>query len=137
MKTYRMPLIGTQFLLASAALWLHLRIHPFLKSETLTGTAKLQIGELVAFIFCVVDVLLITGLFLKQETAVYGYLLNGMLVIFGAVMMTHLSIAFKITKNLPFSVWIWQTTIPDIMLAGADFMVGRTIYYSWVRQRAD
>jgi len=128
MKIERRSLIWAQFLLALGALWLHLRIHPYMVMDPLTGTSELHVGKLVAFIFCLIDLFLVTGLFLSPKTSLYGYLLNGMLVIFGSVMMLHFSIAMKTDMHLPFDIWFWKTTLPDVIIALGDFMVGKAIY---------
>ena len=137
MNTERKSLIWAQVLLALAALWLHLKIHPYMIVDPLTGTSELHMGKLIAFIFCLIDVILVTGLFIFPKTAVYGYLLNGMLVIFGSVMMAHYSLAVKSNMNWPFDVWFWKTTMPDIFLAVGDFMVGKSIYGLALKELAE
>jgi len=135
MRKERKYLICAQILLALGALWLHCRIHPYMVPDPLTGTTELHVGKLIAFIFCLVDVFLVTGLFISPKTAVYGYILNGMLVVFGSVMMAHFSIAILIDTKMSFDVWIWKSTMPDIIIAAGDFMVGKAIYEFSVAER--
>ncbi len=128
MKVDRKTLILAQFLIAAAALWLHCKIHPYMVLDPLTGTEELHMGKLVAFIFCLLDVFLVTALFVSVKSAVYGYILNGMLVIFGSVMMAHFTISSGMAMHLPVDVVLWKSTLPDIMLAAGDFFIGKTVY---------
>ena len=118
----RRSLLFALFLLALCGLIFHYRIHPFVVDGHFSGTFFL------ASIFPLVDVVLVTILFLSRKTAIYGYLLNGLIVIFGTIFMAHFSIAGLIADPVPPSQWITNSLLPDIGLAWADFFVGKALY---------
>jgi len=82
----------------------------------------------LSFIFPLIDVILVTLLFTSRKTAVYGYLLNGLIVIYGTVFMAHFSIAELTTKSIPLKDWVLKSTIPDIGIAWVDFFIGKALY---------
>ena len=92
------------------------------------GTVHFNGTFFLANIFPFVDVVLITILFLFKKTAMYGYLLNGLIVIFGTIFMAHFSIAGFMASQTPPSQWIINSTLPDIGIAWADFFVGKALY---------
>jgi hypothetical protein len=122
----RRSLLFTLFLLALGGFMLHYRIHPFLVAEKdivhFNGTFFL------ANIFPLVDVVVVTILFLSRKTAIYGYLFNGLIVIYGTIFMTHFSIAGLMADPIPPSRWIMNSLLPDIGIAWADFFVGKALY---------
>jgi hypothetical protein len=76
-------------------------------------------------------------LFAWRGTAVYGYVLNGMLVIFGTVLMTHFAIVTLAAEPpQPLYLLLFKSTLPDIGLAWADFLVGAALYAGWLRESA-
>jgi len=121
--------------MALAALMLHLRIHPFLAPDKANpGELIFRGSYVVASLFPLMDMILVTALFCARSTAVYGYLLNGLIVIYGTVLMTHFMIAKLGPAGAPLMDWLlWKSTLPDIALAWADFLVGAVLYHSWVR----
>ena len=130
----RRLLLGALFLMALAALALHLRIHPFLAPDKSDPSLlHFRASFVAASLLPLLDVILVTFLFSSRRTAVYGYLLNGLIVIYGTVLMAHFSIAVLAPKALPPLEWIMQSTLPDIALAWADFLVGAALYRSWMR----
>lgn len=118
----RRSLLFALFLLALCGLIFHYRIHPFVVDGHFSGTFFL------ASIFPLVDVVLVTILFLSRKTAIYGYLLNGLIVIFGTIFMAHFSIAGLIADPVPPSQWITNSLLLDIALAWVDFFVGKALY---------
>jgi hypothetical protein len=125
----RRTLLFALFLLALGGLMLHYRIHPFMVADKLNpGTVHFNGTFFLANIFPFVDVVLITILFLFKKTAMYGYLLNGLIVIFGTIFMAHFSIAGFMASQTPPSQWIINSTLPDIGIAWADFFVGKALY---------
>jgi hypothetical protein len=64
---------------------------------------------------------------------VYGYLLNGLIVIYGTVFMAHFSIAEISVKSLPPEAWFLKSTLPDIGIAWGDFFVGKSLYDMSIR----
>lgn len=125
----RRTLLIALLLLALAGLALHLRIHNFMvpmKSDP--GSRIFDGTKFLAFLFPVLDVVLVTALFTSRRTAPYGYLLNGLIVIFGTVFMAHYSIAEMTAKVLPLQAMITRSTLPDIGIAWGDFFVGKALY---------
>jgi hypothetical protein len=125
----RRTLLIALFLLALAGLALHLRIHYFmvaLKSDP--GSRIFDGTKFLAFLFPLLDVVLVTSLFASRRTAPYGYLLNGLIVIYGTVLMAHYSIAEMAAKALPLQAMIARSTLPDIGIAWGDFFVGKALY---------
>ena len=117
------------FLIAVSGLLLHYRIHNFMVPDKLNPGVFIFNGtRFLSFIFPLIDVILVTLLFTSRKTAVYGYLLNGLIVIYGTVFMSHFSIAELITKSIPLKDWVLKSTIPDIGIAWVDFFIGKALY---------
>ncbi len=117
------------FLLALSGLMLHLRIHYFMVPDKLhPGEFIFDNTKLLASLLPMIDVIVVTALFMSRKTAVYGYLLNGLLVIYGTVIMAHYSIAEITAKSIPFQAMMLKSTLPDIGIAWADFFVGKALY---------
>ncbi len=128
----RKLLILALFLLAVSAFLLHYRIHPFLITSKLDPTQKgLSPTYFIASLLPAIDAVIVTALFMSRKTAVYGYLLNGLIVIYGVTMMGHFSINNIIMANIPPSDWILKSTFKDICIAMADFFVGKVVYDSY------
>jgi len=125
----RRLLIITLFLLALAGLLLHYRIHPFMIADKLNPEVKVfDPAKFLSFIFPLFDVVVVTVLFLTRKTAVYGYLFNGIIVIYGTIFMAHYSIAEMHAKSIPLGQMILKSTLPDIAIAWSDFFVGKVLY---------
>lgn len=137
-RTVRHLLFTALILMAAAALYLHLRIHPFLVPDKANPGQTLFNGSfLAAGIFPLLDLIVVSLLFTTRRTAVYGYVLNGMVVIFGTVLMTHFAIVkLAAEPPQPFYLLLFKSTLPDIALAWADFLVGAALYYTWLREPA-
>jgi len=134
----RTMLLGSLFLIALAAFLLHFRIHPFLAPEKDNpAILAFKPSFIPATVLPLVDLVLVTLLFASRRTAVYGYLLNGLIVIYGSVLMAHFSIAGLAPKNPALFDWILKSTFPDIALAWGDFLVGAALYRSWVEEHRD
>jgi hypothetical protein len=126
--TKRILLIAL-FLIAVSGLLLHYRIHNFMVPDKLNpGVFVFDSTRFLSFIFPLIDVILVTLLFTSRKTAVYGYLLNGLIVIYGTVFMAHFSIAELTTKSIPLKDWVLKSTIPDIGIAWVDFFIGKALY---------
>lgn len=119
-------LFAALVLLAFSGFMLHYRIHYFIDHRPshpgFSGTYFLS--NLLPFI----DLILVTALFASKRTSVYGYVLNGMFVIYGTVLMGHYSVAELTSKSAPIQDWLIKTTIPDIGIAWGDFFVGKALY---------
>ena len=122
------------FVLAVSGLLLHYRIHNFMVQDRLNpGNVIFDGTKFLSFIFPVIDVVLVTLLYTSRKTAVYGYLLNGLIVIYGTVFMAHFSIAEISAKSIPPGAWLLKSTLPDIGIAWADFFVGKALYDITIR----
>lgn len=128
-------LILSLFLLAISGLLLHLRIHPFFVINKLNPAEKIfSLTYFWATLFPLIDTIFVTLLFMSRKTAVYAYLLNGLIVIYGIILMAHFSINFFITAKIPPSDWILKSTLPDIGIAMGDFLIGKVIYDSYLEE---
>lgn len=122
-------LLTALFLIALAGLMLHYRIHNFMVPDNADPTiVTFDATRFLSFIFPLVDVVVVTALFMSRGTAVYGYLLNGIIVIYGTVFMAHFSIAELTSRSAPAADWVMKSTLPDIAIAWGDFLVGKTLY---------
>lgn len=129
MKFTKPALLTSLFLLSLSGLLLHYRIHNFMVADALNPeTVTFSSTNFLAFIFPLIDVVVVTLLFASRNTAVYGHLLNGIIVIYGTVFMAHFSIAGLTAKSAPFADWIIKSTLPDIGIAWADFFTGKSLY---------
>jgi hypothetical protein len=127
-------LLLTLFMLAVSGLLLHYRIHNFMVPDRLNPGSLIFDGtKFLSFLFPAIDVVLVTLLFTSRTTAVFGYLLNGLIVIYGTIFMAHFSIAEMSAKSIPFDVWLLKSTLPDIGIAWADFFVGKALYDITIR----
>jgi hypothetical protein len=131
----RRTLIGALGLLAFGGLLLHYRVHPYLVADPADPGRMLLRGSFIAAnLLPLFDLLVVTALFTRRSTAPLAYLLNGVLVIYGVVLMAHFSIATLAPKAPALADWILRSTLADIALAGADFLVGKALYDSWMRE---
>ncbi len=125
----RKLLILTLFLLAISGFLLHYRIHPFMIADKINPSIKhFSSTYFLASFLPVVDVILVTLFFMSRSTAVYAYLLNGLIVIYGSVLMIHFSINYFMVASVPASDWIIKSTLPDVGIAWADFFIGKLLY---------
>jgi hypothetical protein len=110
--------------LAVGATMLHVRVHPPTKGLTYFW----------ATLFSGLDLVGVSLLFLSRRSAVWGLLLNSFLAFLGIVMMSDFTLAatlagkIKIMPNVDFLGWLFQTTLPDITILVADFLVGLALY---------
>ena len=132
-------LLAALILLSLSGLMLHLRIHFFIIADKMhPGSFLFDRTLFMATLFPFIDSFVVTALFLSRRTAVYGYLLNGIIVIFGTILMAHFSIAYISAKALPLSDLLFKSTLPDIGIAWADFFVGKALYdYYMNREKKD
>jgi len=125
----RNTLLAALFLLALSGLLLHLRIHFFMVPDKMNpGSTVLDPTRLLSFIFPLFDVIVVTLLFMSRKTAAYGYLFNGLIVIYGTIFMAHFSLAEMAAKSIPLSQMFLKSTLPDIGITWADFFVGKALY---------
>jgi hypothetical protein len=110
--------------LAVGATLLHYRIHP--PGDELT--------DLWPNLFSLIDLVLVSALFLFRRTALLGLLLNSFLAYLGIIMMADFSLSatlagqMKVMPGQNFFGWLLLTTFPDIMVLTADFFIGLALY---------
>ena len=125
------------FLLALSGLLLHYRIHNFIVTDKLHPDISVFDGtRFFAALFGLIDVIVVTVLFTSRKTFVYGYLLNGLLVIYGTVFMLHFSLAEMSAKSVPFLAMLARSTLPDICVLWADFLVGKALFDLYMKNQA-
>ena len=109
--------------LAVGAAMLHFRIHP-----------PKDLTYLWPNLFSVIDLVLVSALFLFRGTALLGLLLNSFLAFIGIIMMADFSLSatlagqMKVMPSQNFFGWLLLTTFPDIMVLVADFCIGLGLY---------
>lgn len=116
------------FLLAISGLLLHYRIHNFMVMAHNPSQPVFNSTHFLAFLFPLIDAVVVTALFASRKNAVFGYVLNGMIVIYGTVFMAHFSIAELTVKSAPIQEWLIKSTLPDIGIAWGDFFIGKALY---------
>jgi hypothetical protein len=143
----RKVLIAALFFMALGALSLHLRIHPiFIEQKavqvaeqvTTPGTSKEEAHSsfsgkhFLASLFCFIDLVLVTWFFCYKKTAAYAFMLNGMIAIFGTILMSHFTIAHLWGTGASLADWIYlKSTLADIIILLADFLIGKAVYDSY------
>jgi hypothetical protein len=130
-------LLTALVLCAGVALMIHYMIHPYMVPDpSKPGTLIFNSTKFLSFILPLADLILVTIFFLRRKTAVYGYLLNGLFVIYGTILMAHFSLAFFSSKSIPPEAWFFKSTLPDIALSWVDFFIGKALYDLY-HQKAD
>ncbi|MCS7279949.1 MAG: hypothetical protein NZ530_07865 [Thermodesulfobacteriaceae bacterium] len=130
-NTLQLILILILLFLSLDGLILHYRIHPFLISDNFNSKLfTFNFSFFIATCFSIIDVFLVTILFFFRKTVVYAYLLNGLLVIYGTILMIHFSIFSIGSKNLPLSLEtiFLKSTFPHLLVSWADFLGGKLLY---------
>ncbi|HWR98389.1 MAG TPA: hypothetical protein VN317_08195 [Candidatus Methanoperedens sp.] len=130
----RRSLLVALVLLALTALVLHSLAHPVLAPDKEHPGQTLFRGPFVAAtLLPLIDLVVVTGLFLFRGTSPLAYLLNGMLVIYGTVLMGHFGIV-GLTAGAAQGHWIFKSMLIDIALVWVDFLIGKALYESWLRE---
>jgi hypothetical protein len=123
MATQRRQLWVALVALALGAVMLHFRVHP---PDDFT--------DLWPNLFAVIDLVLVSVLFLFRGTALVGLLLNSFMAFLGVIMMADYSLSATLAGQVQvfptqnFFGWLLQTTFPDIMILAADFCIGLGLY---------
>ena len=97
------------------------------------GITTFNSSYFLSFLFPMIDVIVVTALFSSRKTFVYGFLLNGIIVIYGTVLMAHYSIAELTAKSAPLGDWFLKSTLPDIGIAWGDFFIGKALYNLYIK----
>lgn len=96
---------------------LHMRIHPVAENSS----------NLLAIVSGLMSIIVIPALFSFRKTISYGYVLNGLSVILGTIVMAHYALAHR--PDLV--TWRWLligTTLADIVLLSGKFFVGKALF---------
>ena len=123
MKAPRHLLWTALVFLALGATLLHLRIHPPKDTTYLWPN-----------LFSMLDLVLVSLLFLFRSTAILGVILNSFLAFLGIIMMADFSLSatlggkVAVSPAANFFGWLLLTTFPDIAILVADFFVGLALY---------
>lgn len=129
----RRALLAALFLLAAGCLTLHLHYHSPFGAAASEG---LSFANYTASAFSLLDVVLVTFLFSRKKTAVWGYLINGLFVIYGVVLMTHFGWARVHSPGNPLYRYLFTPTSPYVILAAVDFLMGHVLYKLWFLEPA-
>jgi len=134
----RRALLVTLVLLALVATVLHAAVHPvFLPDKDHPGVTIFRGSFVAASLLPLLDLVLVTWLFSARRTAAFGYLLNGLIVIYGTVLMGHFGVVALVAaapKDPPLTEWLFKSNAIDVALAWADFFAGKALYDSWLRE---
>ena len=131
----RRALLWALVLVALGGLLLHYRIHPYLMPDKEhPGQTIFRGSYLAATLVPLADLIGVTALFMSRRTAALAFLVNGVLVIYGTVLMGHFSIAMLAPRGPSLTDWLLRSTVADIALAWGDFMIGKALYETWMRE---
>ena len=98
---------------------LHLKIHsPF--------EAGGNPANQIPFVIGLINILIVPVLFNYKKTAILAYLINGLSVIFGSILMMHLSLP-GILNSPNFPAIFIRSTLPDIFLLLPKLFIGQII----------
>ena len=119
------------FLMALGAGGLHLKYHPPFEELENPGEYVPVFRNIFAFGCALTDIFLVTFLFSRKKTAAWGYLLNGMLIIYGTVIMTQYGWLQVHYREGALLNYILHPTLPYLSVAWADFFAGAVLYKLW------
>jgi hypothetical protein len=124
MKAQRIQLWFALVGLVMGGAIVHYKLHPPLHSLT----------HFWATFFCLIDLVLVSILFLSKGTAVWALLLNSFIAFLGIIMMSDLTVVstyagwIKVSpREQPFQ-WLIESMFPDITILIADFLIGLALY---------
>ncbi len=126
-------LIVSLILLAFLGFIRHYEIHPFLILNNNEGKYQFDFTNFLATLLSFFDLILVSLLFCFRKTAVYAYVFNGIIVIYGTVLMIHYSVAQIDISTIAILEIIEYSTLPYIALAWLDFFLGRALFNAYMR----
>ncbi|HMK36218.1 MAG TPA: hypothetical protein VK463_14185 [Desulfomonilaceae bacterium] len=124
MREQRIQLWLALVALAIGATMLHYKLHP----------PQGHLTNFWATLFCSIDLVVVSILFLFRSTALWGLLLNSFLAFLGIIMMSDLTIVstyegwIKVSPRSEPLQWLLESMLPDISILAADFLVGLALY---------
>lgn len=138
MSPGRRALLAALFLLALAATVLHLAAHPVVAPDKEhAGESVFRASFVAAALLPLLDLVVVTWLFSARRTAPLGLLVNGVIVIYGTVLMGHFAIvqvAGLAARPATFTDYLFASMFLDFAIVWADFFAGRALYESWLRE---
>ena len=118
-RKIRIALIISLFLVSLGGFLLHLRIHPIQEPR-----------NLIPFISGLLSLSVVIIMFCFKKTASYAYLITGMTVIVGTIIMAHFSIS-RFQLPVTISKIFLNTLLADISILFAKFGLAKAIYESY------
>jgi hypothetical protein len=114
-------LIITLALLGLGGWMQHISIHPSVHQGVFIPF--FVVPAVVGF----VDVVIVPLLFLSKKSAAWGYLLNGMFVLLGTMLMFHFTF---LTGKPPATViaFLLNSPLREVVMLWGDFLVGAVLY---------
>lgn len=116
-QNLRLALIFGLFFISLGGWLLHLRIHSPAQNP----------ANYFPFIIGLLNIVIVPWLFLTRRTLDLGYIINGMSVIVGIILMAHFSIT-RLPDPLGIKNIILNTTLADIMVLLGKFAIGKTLF---------
>jgi len=114
-KEIRKPILALFFL--SLGGWLlHFRIHP----------VTVNPSNFIPFFFGLINFIITPVLFNYKKSVILGYLINGLGVILGTIIMAHFSLS-SLPTPLTVTHLIFRTTLADILILFSKLFIGHTI----------
>jgi hypothetical protein len=113
----RLLLVAGLFFVSLGGWMLHVRIHPPLKLA----------ANYVPFIAGLMSITAVPAMFLFRKTLAYAYVINGMLVIIGAITMAHFSLAHP-PELITFYTVPFNTLFPDVVILLTNFILGKALF---------
>jgi len=102
---------------------LHVRVHPSIIDPDGTGVP----ANWIPFVAGLVGVFVTPFLLSLPKTVIVGYLINGMSVILGTILMSTKSLS-AMPVPLTFGALLFKTTFSDILLLFGKLFVGHQIF---------
>lgn len=121
------------FLLSLGGFLLHLRLHPV----SFDPVSLENPAHFIPFVTGILGVIAVPALLGSKKTMTPGYLINGMSVIIGAIVMVHFTLAAPPHPVRLSSIFL-NTTIPYIALLVPKLLIGQSVmthYYPRGRGR--
>jgi len=109
------------FLLSAGGLLLHLRIHPLPFGPDNTENPT----NIVPFVFCLLGTIAVPLLLCSARTFLIGYLVNGMGVIIGTIIMGHMSLSAP--PEITLSGILLGTSLSYILLLLPKLFIGHNV----------
>ncbi|MFA5795434.1 MAG: hypothetical protein WC980_10275 [Candidatus Brocadiia bacterium] len=116
-QNLKLTLIFGLFFISLGGWLLHLRIHSPWNNQV----------NYLPFIIGILNIAVVPWLFLSRRTLALGYIINGMSVIFGIIMMADFSLG-KIPQAFTAKDIILNTTLADILLLIGKFAAGKALF---------